>query len=311
MVTDFYRSLVIFVLVLTSWKLVGFGNETVITTSTKSSPAPPSLDDGLDLSMDNLFAWCVVPFDKLERSPKERVEMLKDLGFRAYAYDWRQKHLSEMEEEWKLARENGLKITAIWMWIDANQDRSGELSRSNAELLQKVGNSDLKTQVWIGFHENYFQDGTDEEKVQRGVVILKELHERVTKLGCRVAFYNHGGWIGEPANQVKIIEASGLKDVGIVYNFHHAHPQLERLPEIITVMMPYLWAVNLNGMKKNGPKILPIGQGDREVFMLKQLDKAGYKGPFGILGHVEDADVRAILERNLVGLKSLELSGGK
>ena len=38
---------------------------------------------------DNLVAWCVVPFDSVRRTPEERVEMLKELGFRQFAYDWR------------------------------------------------------------------------------------------------------------------------------------------------------------------------------------------------------------------------------
>ena len=232
--------------------------------------------------------------------------MLKELGFQAYAYDWRQKHLPEMEEEWKLAEKSGLKITAVWMWLDANQDQPGKLSDSNEQLLQKISRTKLKTQIWIGFHENYFQDGTEEAKVGRGVEILSDLHERLTEAGCQIAFYNHGGWIGEPANQVKIIESSKLEDVGIIYNFHHAHQQLDRLPEIVEVMKPYLWGVNLNGMRAEGPKILPIGTGDREASMLKLFETAGYKGPFGILGHVDDADVREILQQNLAGLKQLD-----
>jgi hypothetical protein len=37
--------------------------------------------------------------------------------------------------------------------------------------------------------------------------------------------------------------------------------------------------------------------------MVNLLLKQGYKGDFGILGHVEDADVNTILEANLKGLK--------
>ena len=38
---------------------------------------------------DNLVAWCIVPFDAKKRGPTERVEMLQKLGFKKYAYDWR------------------------------------------------------------------------------------------------------------------------------------------------------------------------------------------------------------------------------
>jgi hypothetical protein len=71
-------------------------------------------------------------------------------------------------------------------------------------------------------------------------------------------------------------------------------------------MMPYLWAVNLNGMKEEGPKILPIGKGNLEGEMIRLLEEKGYRGPYGVLGHVEEADVKVILERNLEGLRYLQ-----
>src|SRR5690606_41954104 len=30
--------------------------------------------------------------------------------------------------------------------------------------------------------------------------------DRAKELGCKVALYNHGGWFGEPENQIEIIE---------------------------------------------------------------------------------------------------------
>ena len=68
-------------------------------------------------------------------------------------------------------------------------------------------------------------------------------------------------------------------------------------------MMPYLWAVNLNGMKPEGPKILPIGEGTKEKEMIEILKKNGYNGPWGILGHRTEADVKNVLERNIEGLE--------
>ena len=50
----------------------------------------------------------------------------------------------------------------------------------------------------------------------------------------------------------------------------------------------YLSCVNINGMKKEGPEIIPVGQGDSEKYMIDLLLQSGYNGPWGILGHVED-----------------------
>lgn len=112
-------------------------------------------------------------------------------------------------------------------------------------------------------------------------------------------------WFGEPVNEVKIIEASGLKNVGIVYNFHHGHKQMDDFDNILKVTKPYLTTVNLNGMKGEEFKIRTIGEGDRELELLKKLKASGFNGSIGIIGHTENEDVKVVLQRNLTGLKRL------
>ena len=70
-------------------------------------------------------------------------------------------------------------------------------------------------------------------------------------------------------------------------------------------MVPYLSTVNINGMRKDGPKILTVGRGDYEEDMIKILIEKGYDGPWGILGHVEERDVKEVLLENMEGLKNL------
>ena len=124
-------------------------------------------------------------------------------------------------------------------------------------------------------------------------------------LNCKVALYNHKGWFGDPLNQIDIIKALPNHDLSIVYNFHHGHEHIDNFNDLAESIMPYLSVVNLNGMRKGGPKILPIGQGDDEREMIQILLDKGYSGPWGVLGHVEDADVKYILNDNINGLKSL------
>jgi hypothetical protein len=135
--------------------------------------------------------------------------------------------------------------------------------------------------------------------------MIEYLSQRANALGCKVALYNHGDWFGEPKNQLKLIAALPKEDLGLIYNFHHAHKQIDSFPEMATMMLPHLWSVNLNGLRKGGPKILTIGEGDYEKIMIDTLLEKGYVGDFGILGHVGDADVEIILRANLDGLKKL------
>lgn len=258
-----------------------------------------------EINMKDLFAWCIIPYDSKNRTPEERIEMLKELGFKSYAYDWREKHLNEAAYELRLANKNVIEIKAVWIWIDAQSDKPGKLSEANEIIFNALKETGTSTQIWLGFNENYFADLKQEDAIGKGVEMLSYLNDRAKESGSKIALYNHGGWFGEPENQVELIKQLPNCEIGIIYNFHHGHNQIEHFPQLIKIIKPYLWAVNLNGMIKEGPKILPIGNGDQEKQMIQMLLDSGFKGPFGILGHTENEDVKNVLKRNIEGLKAL------
>lgn len=265
-----------------------------------SATAGRPLIQGRPLAMDDLVAWCVVPFDSRRRSPEERIAMLERLGFRRYAYDWRAEHLPDTARELRLARDRGIQIQAVWIWIE--KDRPGRLSGDNERLLAALEEAGVSTQLWTGVAPGFFEGMTDAERVARGAEMIGYLDERAARTKSRVALYNHGGWFGEPENQVRIIRALPGRDVGIVYNFHHGHEHIARFESVVEAIRPHLWVVNLDGMRPEGPKILPFGTGTAERRMLQVVLDSGFAGPFGVLGHVEDADVEEVLKGNLRGL---------
>ncbi len=255
---------------------------------------------GRPLAMDDLVAWCIVPFDSRKRSPEDRIAMLERLGFKRYAYDWRAEHLPDTARELRLARDHGIRVEAVWVWIE--KDRPGRLSEDNERLLAALKEAGLATQLWVGFAPGFFEGVSDQEKVARGAEMVRHLSDRAAETKSRVALYNHGDWFGEPENQVRIIQALPGREIGIVYNFHHGHEHIARFDALVKAIRPYLWVVNLNGMRPEGPKILPFGTGTHERRMLQTVLDSGFKGPFGVLGHVDDADVEEILRGNLRGL---------
>ncbi|MCB0688106.1 MAG: AP endonuclease, partial [Saprospiraceae bacterium] len=215
----------------------------------------------------------------MERSPQERIEMLKDLNIHTYAYDWREKHLPEMEEEFQLAKENDIEINAVWMWIDPKVDALNKLSSANESVFNAIKNTDLHTTLWVSFQPDYFQGQTDAESVEKGAQMIYYLYKKCVDIGCKIALYNHGDWFGNPLNQIKIIKELGRYDIGLVYSFHHAHQQLSAFEKLVEKMAPFLVAVNLNGMKDGGPQIFPLGKGDHEKEMIQILQKHGFNGP--------------------------------
>ncbi len=258
---------------------------------------------------ENLVAWCVVPFDSVERTPEERADMLKELGFTQFAYDWRLKHVPTFPDEIKALKERGIKLSALWIWIDT--DTGKIFDDATEQLLSIIEQNNIKTDFWVGFSNKHFEGLTDDAKLEKAVASVSYIQDRAKQLGCTISLYNHGDWFGEPLNQVHIIEKMGANDVGIVYNFHHAHLQVREFPQLLEKMLPYLRTVNLNGMKVDGPKILTIGQGDEEREMLKTLQQSGYGGSLGIICHIETEDAKVVLQRNLDGLKSIVTTMGE
>lgn len=263
------------------------------------SPSEPLINS------DDVYAWCIVGFDSEKRSPHERLAMLKLIGVESYAYDWEEENLEEMAIEWELAKVNEIEINGVWLWLNAERDSLPNLSAANEQLLATMDESDLETQIWLGMNNNFFEGLSDEEAVAKGVEIVSLINEKAVDIKCSLSLYNHGDWFGEPANQIKILEAGQIEDVGIVYNFHHGHNHIDNFGEVVDVMLPKLRAVNINGMVKNGKEILPVGEGDYEQEMIKILFDKGYEGPIGILGHVDTSDVKEVLKNNLKGIKQL------
>lgn len=254
-------------------------------------------------SKQNLVAWCIVPFDKMKRNPEARAEMLKELGITQIAYDWRDEHLSTMEEEIKTLRKYDIKLKSVWFWVDGGTRET--LNEWNHFILKTLKENGVKTELWLSFNDHYFEDLPDNDKLKKAVSAIGEINKRAKEIGCTLHLYNHGGWFGEPQNQVRIIETLGAKDIGMVYNFHHARHQVNDFPALLNLMKPYLSTVNINGMRESGPIIVTVGQGDKELMMLEQLKKSDYKGTLGILGHVDDEDAKVVLARNIEGLKVL------
>lgn len=250
---------------------------------------------------DNLHAWCIVPYDKLERSPSARVEMLRNIGLSRYAYDWRDKHIPTFDEEVEASLAGGLTINAWWF--------TRSLDERGRKILEVIDRHGIRPDLWVTHLHPQLNPA---EGIERAMVDALEnlvpIIEAAAERGLRVALYNHGGWFGEPENQMELIErlhGRGFVDTGLVYNLHHGHSHLDRLEKLIEMMKPHLFAFNLNGMSQDGDqlgrKLLPLAQGDFDLDILRMLDRSGWSGSVGILNHTdEDAELR--LRDNLEGL---------
>lgn len=263
-----------------------------------TDPTPAPSNKTALFNRSNLVAWCIVPFDAKKRGPEERADMLSRLGFTKFAYDYRAEHIPTFEAEVDALARHHIQLVAWWFPEQLNDEAHGILT-----ILQR---RNLKTDLWVMGGGGPINTADEHAaRVKAEAARIRPIAEEAAKIGCRVGLYNHGGWFGEPENQIAIIKELNLPNIGIVYNLHHGHDHLDRFPKLLKEMLPYLYAVNLNGMIRGGDKndqlIVPLGQGDLDLELLKTIRDSGYTGPIGILGHTQD-DAAERLRDNLDGL---------
>lgn len=253
----------------------------------------------------NLLAWCIVPFDAKKRGPEERAAMLEQLGITQLAYDYRAEHIPTFDAEMEALRRHRIRLRAWWF--------PGALNDEARLILDVLRRHELRgVQLWVtGGGPPTAAAEEQQRRVEAEAERLRPLANEAAKLGGHLALYNHGGWFGEPDNQLAIIQllhARGVTNVGIVYNQHHGHDHVDRFAELFQRMKPHLLALNLNGMTREGDrrgkKILPLGEGELDLPLLRIVRDSGWQGPLGLLNHTdEDAEVR--LRANLRGLERL------
>ena len=252
---------------------------------------------------ENLVAWCIVPFDAQKRGPEERASMLERLGLRRFVYDYRAEHVPQWDAELAALKKHGITLEGWWFPTVLNDEAKAALA-----LFRR---HDVHPQLWVmgqGGPGPAKDDAEQRTRVAAEVARLKPICEASAAQGCQVALYNHGGWFGRPENLVAVVEAlraEGVRNVGIVYNLHHAHDVIERFDKFLPKLLPYLLCLNLNGMDADGEatgrKIKPLGSGHLDLALLRQIRASGYRGPIGILNHT-DVDAEGRLQDNLVGL---------
>src|SRR5689334_8081105 len=176
----------------------------------RSADDPPAAADKL-FARDNLVAWCIVPFDAKKRSPEERAAMLERLGIKHFAYDWRAEHLPTFEAELGALAEHKIELTAVWFPTSLNADARF--------ILDTLKRHQIKTQLWVSASGMPLKDDKDAGRnIEAAAKMFRPIAMEAAKLGCTVALYNHGGWLGEPENQLRVLDAMKMPNVGMVYN---------------------------------------------------------------------------------------------
>ncbi len=260
---------------------------------------------GSAFAKNNLHAWAFEEYDAVSRSPAERAQVLETLGLKKAGYIGRNvERMKEFDAYVAAYTARHIELVAVWTPVNT----AAPLQEPQIQMfLEAVDRHKLRIQWWVTLEQ---LKAGGEQTVDRAVTTVRQLSAEATRHGLRLALYGHGrdSWFTQPENQLEILRRlppSDASAVGIAYNFHHAHSQLDRFAAVFPKMLPHLIAVNLNGMTAAGPMILPIGEGDREQEMISIIHKAGYRGPVGLLHHQRTLDAAIGLARNISGLRRI------
>jgi sugar phosphate isomerase/epimerase len=268
---------------------------------------------GQDLwAHDNLAAWCVVPFDARKRSPEERAEMLARLGFRYFAYDWREKDIPTFDAEIEALQRHGVQLLAWWFPFDADDPQA----RATLEVFRR---HDVHPQLWVALSPIGLPrtpeersrlpktPGEQDALVRRSSERIGALVKLADPYGCRVELYNHNGWFGLVDNELAVIERleqAGVDSVGLIYNFSHARDELHDdsrdFPGLWRRIKAHVVAVNVTGMHWEGQEVYP-SQGDSELAMMRVILESGWEGPVGLIAE-KGGDAETTLRNYLAGL---------
>jgi sugar phosphate isomerase/epimerase len=263
------------------------------TSSAKLTAADaPSLFD-----RKNIAALWIVPYDAKKRGPEERALMLKELGVTKLAYDWRAEHVPTFNAEVEAMQKHGIEITAWWY------------PARNPQILDAIKSHGIHPQLWV-CGSRTITTTNDAERIEAEAARIRPIAEEAAALGCKVGLYNHREpWFEEQDHQIAIIERlkhDGIRNVGIVFNFHHWRGSLTEFPALFKRIQPYLIAVNLNGMRADTtqyPGVRYIGSDESELAMIRVVEASGWRGPVGIIHERGNLDAAEGLKGNLQGLE--------
>ena len=259
----------------------------------------------------NLHAWCVVAYDLKRRTPDERAQMLHDLGFTRFVYDWRDKDVPTFDAELDALQKHGITLTGWWCPPTANDPKT-------KLILETCKRHDIHPQLWVrGGGTPTRTPEEQQQRVAQETERIKALATLAAPYGCKIELYNHNGWFGQEDNQLAIIErlaTLGITDVGMVYNFAQAHDNLHDdtldFPAVWQRIRSHVVAVNITGVavnalySPNSPahRMFIPSQGERELAMMRVIQDSGWNGSIGLIAEKNgESDAALTLKDYLTG----------
>jgi sugar phosphate isomerase/epimerase len=228
----------------------------------------------------------------------EQAELTKKTGYAGIFYSGT-KDIPQL-----LAAHNarGLKMIGIYTGMNLN-DQSPSYDPGLPEAIRQLRG----TGALITFTVNGKAADADEKAVK----VIREVCDMAAQAGLKVALYPHYGFhVATIEDALRIREKAGRSNLGIVFNLCHwlrsgDEANLEtRLKQAIS----HTLMVSINGADHQGDwdrliQTLDRGEFDVKAF-LKQVRRAGYRGPIGLQCYNVKGDRQENLVRSMKAWRS-------
>ena len=129
----------------------------------------------------------------------------KRLGFRHFAYDWRDKDIPTFDAEVEALQKQGVALDAFWV-------SPGVLNRESRLILDVLKRHNVKAQLWVLLDQgaNRVEGPEQQRRVEAASASLKPLAEEAAKAGCSLAIFLQPRWLvrraGESGRDYRTIE---------------------------------------------------------------------------------------------------------
>ncbi len=251
------------------------------------------------------FAMDTATKDDKHKTPKEQVEMVRELGYAGIG-GRADKELGEMVKE---LDKNDLQMFAVYLGanIDADQPSYGPELKEAIEVLKG-----RNTMLWLFVLSKKFKPSQTEGD-GRAVKVIQEISDMADEAGLRVALYPHTGfWLEKVEDAIRVAKKVDRKNVGITFNLCHwlRTEDEKNMRSLIISAMPHLFVVSINGADSGGKDWKQLIQTlDRGTFnigrFLRTLNRSGYTGPIGFQGYGIGGDAHDNLRRTMEAWRKL------
>lgn len=251
------------------------------------------------------FAFCMDTHDSEKRSLEDQAKLLKELGYDGAGHLW----LDNLEERLDTFDAEGLKLFKISLQVSIAPDKPPYDPRLPDLMPLLKGRDILLALLMSGLPPS------DTAGDERAVEIVREIAALAETAGARVVLYPHSGdWLERVEDAVRLARKVDRSNVGVMFNLCHwlKVDQEANLEKVLTLAMPYLFAVSIHGADHaaeiqagTGNWIQPLGSGAYDVTtLLKTLTDMGYRGPVGLQCWGIPGDARVHLTQSMEWWKS-------